>query len=92
MVIVFLAIILIILLFLNYYLSDYDLLNPSFLFCAMNLANTVICVFASMVYRFEFHLNTVIVIVFGVLVFTFFNVLCRLFKRSDRKVISVDNT
>lgn len=83
MIIVFTAIILAVLLLINYYISDEDLLNPSFLFCGMNFANAMVCVLASAVYDFQFHLNSVAVIIFGVLVFTFFNVFFRIVYRKN---------
>ena len=61
---------------LNYYISKKDIFHPAVLFGFMNFASAVLCLAAKSMYGLEFHLNTILVLTSGLLIFTFFNFLC----------------
>lgn len=61
---------------LNYYLAKRDIYHPAVLFCIMNLLSGILCLVARPMYDIVLHMNTFLVLVSGMLIFTIANLLC----------------
>lgn len=69
---------------LNFIIDKFDLLNPAFDFCVMIFLSTISCIFYRSLYNFELHWNTVLILIFSMSCFTFFNYLV-IKKYHDKK-------
>ena len=73
MVILILVFISIFFLVVNYAFSDRDVLQPSVVFCFINLVSAIIAFIMYLVYGIEFHWNTVVVLSVGMGIFSLIN-------------------
>ena len=80
MMIVYLIVIAFFLTLCNFVVARNDFLNPSVLFCGMNLVYSVVALVVVRAYNISFHGNTILVFSSGMLVFTIFNILYRSFR------------
>lgn len=80
-----LIIVFLVLLIINYIGSGFDFFNPAFIFIFMNLLSALVCAVAVRVYEYELHLNTVLVLSCGGIVFTMVNLFVMFFTKHKRK-------
>ena len=71
---------------LNFVISNYDFINPSVLFCGMNLIYSIVGCFVIVSYQITFHANTTFVLVLGMVTFTLFNIIARYGRRISIRV------
>lgn len=84
---------------INLYLSNYDFMHPSFLFCFVFFISEIFCFIFKNKYSIYINLNTFYVLTIGFLVFTIINVLFRnnivtnknIIKYTNIKYISIPN-
>lgn len=57
----------------NYAIAGYDLFNPTVVFCAINMASGLLCATVSRLYQINIHLNTYLVLLSGLVIFTVSN-------------------
>ncbi|MBO5474035.1 MAG: oligosaccharide repeat unit polymerase [Lachnospiraceae bacterium] len=69
------------LIILNFAIGRRDWLNPSVIFCTMNFIYSVVCLAIKFSYSIDFHFNTAIILMGGMLIFTLFNILVHLKRR-----------
>ena len=71
----------IILLLINFFLSGYDYLYPSFIFCLVFSVAEFACILGQQTYEIVIHSETTIILLGGELIFTFFSLITFLGKK-----------
>lgn len=73
MVLFLIFIIVCLFLLINYYVSSRDMFNPCVLFCAIHAAGLLACILFGTDYEYKFHINTLLVIMLGLISFSIIN-------------------